>query len=373
VNFGFNEEQDQLRAAVADFLKNETPTAFARQMLEQDAGMTDEVWRKMAQLGWMGLTVPEAYGGSGLGLLDLAIVAEEMGGVVLPGPYFSTVALALPAIVELGTDEERERLLPAIADGSMKATVAWVEADGVWRGGGFGCRAESDGARVIVNGQKLFVSDARSADVIFVVADGPDGTGIFAIGADNPGLEIRPMTGMDETRKLDVVTLNGVAVDASARLGGRVVERAALDRLLDIAKTMLAAEMCGAAAAVVDLSVEYAKIREQFGRPIATFQALQHKMADMKVALENARSLTYYAAWALDNGAEDARLACAMAKAYASEACVGVVAEGIQVHGGIGFTWEHDAHLYFKRVKSGELTFGDATANREIVAELLAV
>ena len=373
MNFGFNEAQDQLRAAIADFLKNETPTTFARQMLEQDAGMTDAVWRKMAQLGWLGLTVPEAYGGSGLGLLDLTIVAEEMGGVVLPGPYFSTVALALPALVELGTEEDRKRFLPDIAGGGIKATVAWVETDGVWDNGGFGCRAEIDGTRIVLNGKKLFVPDARSADVIFVTADGPDGSGVFSVGRDNPGLKIQPMTAMDETRKLDAVVLDGVAIDASARLGGRSATPAELDRLLDIAKTMLAAEMCGAASAVLDLSVEYSKMREQFGRAIGTFQALQHTMADMKVALENARSLTYYAAWALDNGAEDAHLACAMAKAYASEACVRVVADGIQVHGGIGFTWEHDAHLYFKRVKSGELTFGDATRNREIAAELLQI
>jgi len=373
VNFGFSDEQDQLQSAVADFLKNETPTTFARQMADSADGMTDAVWRNMAQLGWLGLTVPESHGGSGLGCLDLAIVVEEMGGVALPGPYFSTVALTLPSILRFGSDQDRDRYCAPIAEGRLRATVAWAESSGVWGTSDLTCRAATETDGFVLNGDKLFVPDAGSADVIFVVAGAEEGVGLFAVPRDCAGVAIEPMRGIDETRKIDTVALRDVAVGADALLGRRMLEAQELGWIVDVAKTMLCAEMCGAASAVLDLAVDYAKIREQFGRPIGSFQAIQHQLADMKVALENARSLTYYAAWALDNDAEDAHLACAMAKAYAGDACVKAVADGIQVHGGIGFTWEHDAQLFYKRVKSSELTFGDGDHNREMVADLLAL
>ena len=371
MNFGFSAEQEQLRAAVRGFLEKESPLTFARGMLDDEHGTTDAFWRQLADLGWLGLAVPEAHGGSGLGLMDLAIVAEEAGAVVMPGPFHSTVCLALPLVARARASNERDRTLAGIAGGTTKATVAWVEDDGVWRLDGFSTRATTGSEGYVICGKKLFVPDARSADCLLVAASTADGTAVFSVAPDGPGVRIEAMCGIDQTRKLDAVYFDDAVVPAGAKWIGEDVAVEALRGGKDVAQTLLAAEMCGAAAAALELSVEYTKIREQFGRPIATFQALQHKMADMKVAVENARSLAYYAAWALDHDAGDAGLAAAMAKAYASDACVKTVADAIQVHGGVGFTWEHDLHLYLKRVKSAELTYGDASAQREAAARLL--
>jgi alkylation response protein AidB-like acyl-CoA dehydrogenase len=371
VDFGFNEDQELLRSVVRDYLRTKTPTTFARAMMDDPVGTTEEVWRGVADLGWLGLTVPEAYGGSGLGFLDLAIVMEEAGAVCLPGPFMSTAALAIPAIATHGTESQKRHHLPEIAAGTARATVAFAESDGRWAEDAVAATAELRGEQYVLRGTKLFVPDARSADWVLVVANVAGGSGIFVVPREARGFTIEPMHTIDQTRKLDVVELNDVHVDAEALLGGARLPDGALDRLVDVARVLLAAEMCGAADAALTLSVEYVKIREQFDRKIATFQAIQHKLADMKVLLENARSLAYYAAWALDTGSEDQRIAAAMTKAYASDACVKVVADAIQVHGGIGFTWEHDLQLYFKRVKSSELTYGDATANRRAVAEAL--
>lgn len=371
MDFGFSEDQELLRSVVRDYLRAKTPPSYARTMTEDPLGITDDVWREMAGLGWLGLAVPEEYGGSGLGFLDLAILMEEAGEVVLPGPLMSTAALATPAILAHATVAQKERYLPEIATGKLRGTMAFAETPGRWAGDAVFATAESKGGRYVLRGTKLFVPDARSADFFLVVAKLAEGCGIFVVPRDAGALVVTPMHVIDGTRKLDVVELGGVEVEADALLGAEVVSEAALERLVDVARVLLAAEMCGAADAALAMSVEYVKIREQFDRKIATFQAIQHKLADMKVLLENARSLVYYAAWALDTRSADERLAAAMTKAYASEACVKVVAEAIQVHGGIGFTWEHDLQLYFKRVKSAELTYGDATANRRTVAELL--
>ena len=371
MDFSFSDEQEQLRTGVHAFLAKEAPLTFARAMMDDPAGFTPASWRSLAALGWLGLCVPEDYGGSGLALLDLCIVMEEMGAVVFPGPYMSTVCLGIPALVAAAGEEQKARLLPAIVDGSSRVTLAIAEERGSWIANDLVARATPADGGWTLEGTKLFVPDARSSEVILVACRLDDGFGFVEVSAEDAGVTVEPMSGIDETRKLDVVELADVRVDRSRVLGGRSVDAQAVDGVVDRAKVALAAEMCGAAAAVVDMSVEYAKVRTQFGRAIGSFQAIQHKLADMKVSLENSRSLVYYAAWALDTGAADARLAAAMAKAYASDACMQVVAEGIQVHGGIGFTWEHDMHLYFKRVKSSELTYGDATENRELVAHLL--
>jgi alkylation response protein AidB-like acyl-CoA dehydrogenase len=262
-------------------------------------------------------------------------------------------------------------VLPKVAAGQTRLTLAVAEERGSWDAADVRlvARAHDDGFEL--SGVKLFVPDARTADSLVVVARLADGLGFFDVSASARGVRIEAMTTMDATRKLDAVELERVHLERDALLGRRPAAEAVLHSVIDRAKTALAAEMCGAAAAVLDMSVEYTKMRKQFDRAIATFQAIQHKLADMKVLLENARSLVYYAAWALDTGAPDARLAAAMAKAYAGEACARVTADAVQVHGGIGFTWEHDLHLYFKRVKSDELSYGDGTANRELVAKLL--
>ncbi len=377
MDFGFSQEQEQLREAIRNFFENETPVGYARAVTDAagaaDCGLTPDPWNKMAELGWLGITMPVEYGGSGLGAVELVIVMEEAGRVVLPGPLMSTLALAVPAILAHATTEQARHLLPGLCDGSRRATVAVAEAAAVWASAGIETVAVRDGEDLRLAGTKLFVPDAGDADTLIVVARLDDGFGLIALPAGTAGLLVERMQTVDQTRRLDAVTLDDVRVGTDCLLGGAAVDEAALDALVDVQKIALAAELCGAADAALAMSVDYLQIREQFGRKLATFQSLQHKLADMKVLLENARSLTYYAAWAVATGAEDRRLACAMAKSYAGEGCTRVVADAIQAHGGVGFTWEHDLHLYLKRAKANEAVCGNPTESRELVAALLSL
>ena len=371
MDFAFSAEQEQLREIVHDYLSNEAPPSYARAMMDDPGGFTDKGWDAIAALGWPGLAVPEEHGGSGLGYLDLVILAEELGMVVYPGPFLSTVGLAIPAILATADAVQRDALLPELAGGAKRATAAIAEESGAWAADVLTVEASPAADGFALDGTKLFVPDARSADTIIVAARIGDDVAFFALPRDDAGLRIEPMTTVDTTRKLDVVILDGARAADDQLLGRKPHPAATFDAVIDQAKTVLAAEMCGCAAAALELSVEYVKVREQFGRSIASFQAIQHKLADMKVLLENARSLVYYAAWAIDTQASDRRLAAAMAKAFASEACPRVAAEAIQVHGGIAFTWEHDLHMFYKRLKASEVTYGDATENRALVASLL--
>jgi len=374
MDFGFSEEQEMLRSSARDFLTKETPMTFVRKMMDDERGMTDGLWKQMAELGWIGLVLPEQYGGSGLTFVDLVVVLEEMGRVVLPGPFFSTVVLGGTAIADLGTDAQKQQWLPKIASGDAKVTLASLEPSGRWDADGIQLEAKASGGDVVLTGTKLFVPDALGAD-LFVVAGrapgsrGADGVSLYLVDAKAAGVKITPLKTMDQTRKLSEVVFDGVKVPAASVLGTAGQGWAALERIADRGKVGLCAEMCGGASRVLDMSVEYAKVREQFGKPIGSFQAIQHKCANMLVEVESSKSVTYYAAWAVANDVAEAPLAAAMAKAYCSDAYRHVAGEGIQIHGGIGFTWEHDMHLYFKRAKSSEVTFGDATWNRELVAQ----
>ena len=368
MDFGFSEEQEILRQSAADFLRNECPMSYVRQMMEDERGYADEVWNKMAELGWMGLTVPEAYGGAGLSLVDLVVVLEEMGKVVLPGPFFSTVALGGLCVQAAGSEEQKKALLPGLASGQTTLTLACLEENARWDEAGINLSAEQNGSGYVLNGVKLFVPDAHVADHIICAARTSEGVTLFLLDRQQAGLGTRLLKSMDQTRKLCAVTLDKVHIGADALLGAPGQGWDILSRVINQSKVALSAEMCGGAQQVLDMSVEYAKVREQFGRPIGSFQAIQHKCADMLVQVEGAKSATYYAAWAVSNETPDAALAAAMAKAYCSDAYRQVTSEGIQVHGGIGFTWEHDLHIYFKRAKGSEVTFGDATWNRELVA-----
>jgi alkylation response protein AidB-like acyl-CoA dehydrogenase len=376
MDFGFSEEQDMLRSSARDFLAKEAPMTYVRRMMEDERGYTEAVWRKMAELGWMGLILPEAYGGSGLDFVDMVVVLEEMGRVVLPGPFFSTVILGGVALLEGGSDAQKQAWLPKIADGSVKATLAHLEPSGRWDADGIALTATQGGEGWTLEGTKLFVPDANVADVFVVAARAPgtsgtDGVSLFLVDAKAAGVGVTMLKTMDQTRKLGEVTLRGVKVGKDALLGPAGGGWRILERVVDRGKVGLAAEMCGGAQKVLEMSVEYAKVREQFGKPIGSFQAIQHKCANMLVEVESSKSITYYAAWAVANDVPEAPLAAAMAKAYTSDAYRHTAGEGIQIHGGIGFTWEHDMHIYFKRAKSSEVTFGDATWNREIVAQLI--
>ncbi|MBI3303607.1 MAG: acyl-CoA/acyl-ACP dehydrogenase [Deltaproteobacteria bacterium] len=369
MDFGFSEEQELLRKSAADFLSKECPMTYVRQMMEDERGYSEELWQKMAELGWMGLIYPEELGGAGLSTVDLVVVLEEMGRVVLPGPFFSTVALGGLAILEAGNSEQKKKLLPDVTAGKTKVTLALLEENARWDAKGVKLSARKSGKGYRLNGVKLFVPDAHVADTLVCAARTSDGITLFLVDRQQAGVSTTLLKTMDQTRKLCEVRLDKVQVGGDAILGTPGKGWDALARVIDRSKVALCAEMCGGARKVLDMSVEYAKVREQFGRPIGSFQAIQHKCANMLVQVESAKSATYYAAWAVANDARDAPLAAAMAKAYCSDAYRQVSAEGIQVHGGIGFTWEHDMHIYFKRAKGSEVTFGDATWNRELVAQ----
>jgi alkylation response protein AidB-like acyl-CoA dehydrogenase len=376
MNFGFNDEQELLRSTARKFFENECPSEMVRRLMDAPEGMTPELWGKLAEQGWLGLIFPEAYDGMGLGFVDLTVLMEEMGRAVVPGPYFSTVLLGGLAILEAGSEAQKKEWLPKIAGGDKRVTLAWMEPSAVLGAAGVTLEAKGAGGGYMLSGTKLFVPDAHTADAIVVAArtgaaKGEDGVSLFLVPRDARGVEVKLLPTMDQTRKLCEVTLSGVSVGADALLGGAGKGWAPLARVLDRACVALCAEMCGGAQKVLDMTVEYAKIRQAFGKPIGSYQGVKHKAADMLVEVENSKSITYYAAWAMDEGVPEGPLAVSMAKAYVSDAYRRVSAAGIQLHGGIGFTWEHDLHLYFKRAKGSEFTFGDATYHRERVAQLV--
>jgi len=374
MDFGFSEEQEMLRSSARDFLAKEAPMTYVRKMMEDEVGFTAELWKKMADLGWMGLILPEQYGGSGLDFVDLIVVLEEMGRVVLSGPFFSTVVLGGVALLDGGSAALKDALLPKLASGELQVTLAQLEPSGRWDADGIQLAAKADGGGYVLSGTKLFVPDAHTADHLVVAgrtpgSSGTDGISLFLVDAKAPGITTTQLKTMDQTRKLGEVVLKDGRVPADRVLGPVGQGWALLDRVIDRGKVGLCAEMCGGAQRVLEMSVDYAKVREQFGKPIGSFQAIQHKCANMLVEVESSKSVTYYAAWAVANGVAEAPLAAAMAKAYCSDAYRHVSGEGIQIHGGIGFTWEHDMPISFKRAKSSEVTFGDATWNRELVAQ----
>jgi alkylation response protein AidB-like acyl-CoA dehydrogenase len=376
MNFGFNEEQELLRNTARKFFENECGSDTVRCLMETPEGISAELWKKLAEQGWLGLIYPEAYDGMGLGLVDLVVLMEEMGRAVAPGPYFSTVLLGGLAILEAGGDAQKKEWLPRIAAGDKRVALAWMEPSAQLGPAGVTLTAVEKGGKYTLSGTKLFVHDAHTADALVVAARtrpgaGADGVSLFLLPRGTKGLEVTLLPTMDQTRKLCEVACSDVTVGADALLGAAGSGWAPLSRVLDRATVALCAEMCGGAQKVLDMTVEYAKIRQAFGRPIGSYQGVKHRAADMLVDVENSKSITYYAAWALDESSPEAPLAVSMAKAYVSDAYRRVAAAGIQLHGGIGFTWEHDLHLYFKRAKGSEFTFGDATHHRERVAQLV--
>jgi alkylation response protein AidB-like acyl-CoA dehydrogenase len=377
MDFGFNQEQELLRATARKFFETECTSQFVRERMAEPAGVTDAFWTKLAEQGWLGLIYPEEYGGAGLGFVDLTVLMEEMGRAVMPGPFFSTVLLGGLTILEAGSPAQKSEWLGKISAGEAKAALAFTEPNARWDAGGVTVTARESGGSFTLNGTKLFVLDAHLADVLVVVArtrEGKrpeEGLSLFLVPRGAKGLDVKLLPTMDQTRKLCEVTFHDVAVGADALMGARDGAWAPLSRVLDRATVALCAESCGGAQRVLDMTTDYAKIRIAFGKPIGSYQGVKHKAADMLVEIENAKSLTYYAAWAVDENVPEAPLAASMAKAYVSDAYRKAAGAGIQLHGGIGFTWEHDLHLYFKRAKSSEFTFGDATWHRERVAQLI--
>jgi alkylation response protein AidB-like acyl-CoA dehydrogenase len=370
----FSEEQDEFRDGVRRFLHDKSREADVRRLMDGDLGHDPAVWRQMSeQLGLPGLIVPEAHGGSGFGAVELCIVLEEMGAALLCAPYFATVALAANAILCCGGPAAHGELLPGIARGETIATLALTEDHGRWELEAVATAARPGGDGWTLSGHKSYVLDGHCADLILVVARTPAGLGLFAVRGDAPGLERTALQTIDETRKQARLEF----ADTPATLVGDDGAAApGLERTLDLAAVALAAEQVGGAQRCLDTAVAYAKDRIQFGRPIGSFQAIKHYCAEMLVEVESARSAAYHASWAAagaDDDTEELPVVASIAKAYCSDAFVHTAAQSIQIHGGTGFTWEHQAHLYFKRAKSSELLFGDATYHRARLAQRLGI
>jgi alkylation response protein AidB-like acyl-CoA dehydrogenase len=374
MDFAFSEEQEMLRSATREFLGRQCPPSYVRRMLEAQDAWDPEMWARLVDLGWTALGIPEEYGGVG-GFLDLVVVLEEAGRALLPGPFFATMGLGVPALLEAGTAAQRQHALSKIAAGEARATLALTEPSGRWDADGIAIRATQSGGGWRLDGTKLFVPDAALATFTVVAArtgaSGPDGVTLFLVEGRPPGMTVTALDTLDMTRRWYQVTFEGVELPGDAVMGAPGNGWEPLRRALEWGEAALCAEMVGGAQWVLDTSVDYAKTRHQFGRPIGVYQAVSHKLSDMLLETESARSATYYAAWAVDADAPDRSMAASIAKAYVSDAYRRAAGNGIQVHGGIGFTWEHDMHLYFKRAKASEVTLGDATYHRELVARAL--
>ncbi len=373
MNFDLGDDQRLLKDTARTFLERECASAKLRALLDDPRGYGDELWSKIVELGWPALAVPEAYGGVGLGFLDLAVVLEETGRSLLPGPFFSTAVLTGLTLADGGSEAQKQRWLPEIAAGRAVGAAAVWEEGGAWAPASIEAKARKTKSGFALSGRKCAVLDAHVADFLLVAAKLGSSVALFVVERDAKGLAIEPMKTVDGTRRVANVTLTGVKVSDDALVGGHPDGWPLISRMLDRAAAGMAAEMVGGAGKTLEMSVDYAKIRVQFGRPIGSFQAVKHKCADMMLLVESARSAAYYAAWAIDNGAADASIVASIAKAYASEAFRKCAGDAIQVHGGIGFTWEHDLHLYFKRAKLGEMLFGDPVFHRErLLAQVLA-
>jgi alkylation response protein AidB-like acyl-CoA dehydrogenase len=371
VNFAFSEEQEELRRIVRQFLDDKSPESEVRRLMETEQGYDEGVWRQMAdQMGLQGLIIPEEFGGSGYSYIELIVVLEEMGRSLICAPYFSTVALATNALLHAGDDAAKKELLPGIASGETIATVAFTEDNGRWDEQGVTMTATKEGDGYKLSGSKMFVIDGHTANLIVVAARTGDGVSLFTVAGDASGLTRTPLSTMDQTRKQAKLEFDGTPAKLLGAEGGGW---ATLERMLDLAAVALAAEQVGGAQKCLDMSVEYAKVRVQFGRPIGSFQAIKHKCADMLLEVESAKSAAYYAGWCAAELNDELPSVASLAKAYCSEAYFHAAAENIQIHGGIGFTWEHPAHLYFKRAKSSELLLGDPTYHRELLAQRIGI
>ena len=374
MDFGLSDDQLLLQRSAAEFLASECPASLVREVARDEEGFPRGLYRHMAELGWLGLIVPDTYGGAGLSFLDLVLLLEQLGRAVVPGPFFSSAVLATLAIMLGGTSAQRQAWLPRLAAGDAVGTLAWLEASDRLDPAGVAARARKSGKAYRLSGQKLFVTDAHVADVIVAAfrsaGRGEEGVTLFLLPRDAPGVTIKPLPSIDLTRRPMEVRFEDVELPAAAVLGAEHKGWKTLARLFDAAAVALAADSLGGAERALELAVDYAKVREQFGRASGSFQAVKHIAAEMVSEIEPARSLLWYAAYACDSVPRDAARAASMAKACLSDVYSHTTNRAVQIHGGIGFTWEHDLHFWFKRAKWNEFAFGDATYHRERLAQL---
>ncbi len=371
MDFGLSEEQDLLQHSAREFLTQECSPQFVRALSDDEHGFSPELHRKMAELGWTGLLVPEKFGGLGLGLLDMTLLLEEMGRAAVPGPFLFSSTLATSALMRAGSAAQKKAWLPRLASGDAIGTLAFLEASDRLDATGIGLKARKKHDGYLLSGTKMFVPFAATADLLVVAVrtgsgKGEKGVSLVLVERDAPGLTIHPMDMFDRTRRVYEVRFKEVPI--SGLLGKIGKGWKMLAQLQDVACVALSADSLGGAQQALDMAVDYTKVREQFNRPIASFQALKHMAAEIVSEIEPARSLVWYAAYAFDSSASDVSRAASIAKARLSEVYTRTTNKAVQMHGGIGFTWEHDMHFWFKRAKWNECAFGATTYHRERIA-----
>ena len=377
MDLGLSEEQEMLKKSACDFLQKECPKRLIRQLDESDEGYSVELWRRMAELGWVGLVFPEKYGGSGRSFLDLTILLEEMGYNIVPGPFFSTVVLGGLAILAAGSEEQKMEFLPKIARGEMILSLALTEPAASYDAASVKTKAIARNGEYVIKGTKLFVLNANVADYILCVArtketkDPEDGITVFLVDARSPGLTCTLLKTLARDKQCEVV-LDNVTVSEKSVVGKRDEGWPMVKDILQKAAVAKCAEMVGGAQAALDMAVNYAKERVQFGRPIGSFQAIQHYCANMAMDVGGSRFVSYKAAWKVSEGLP-AALDAAIAKAWVSEAYARVTLSAHQIFGAIGFTMDHDIHLYYRQAKAAEIIFGGADFHRAIVAHELGL
>ncbi len=374
MDLGLNEAQQMLKNSAREFLDAECPTTYVREMELDERGYTTEMWQKVAEQGWLGLIFPEEYGGFGLNFVDLSILLEEIGRVMLPGPLFSTVVMGGMTILDAGSEDQKQELLPQIGEGQLIVTLALTEPSARWDAQGVETRATQSGDNWTINGTKLFVLNAHVSDTYIVAArtgDGEKDISLFLVPRNTGGVSQTLLRTIASDRQSEVV-LDDASVPSSALLGEVNKGWDTIEKVLAWGAIGKCAEMVGGAQEVLDMTVEYAKQRTQFGRPIGSFQAIQHHCANMATDVEGSRYITYQAAWYLSEGMP-AENEVAMAKAWVSEAYRRICALGHQCHGAIGFTKEHNMQLYSRRAKAAELAFGDSDYHLEAVAEAIGL
>jgi alkylation response protein AidB-like acyl-CoA dehydrogenase len=379
MDFRFDEEQEELRSIARAFLEENSGSEQTRKAMESDLGFDAGLWEQMgAELGWPSVHIPEEYGGIGLGYVELVALMEIMGEALVCAPFFSTVCLGANALLSCGTEEQKGELLPGIAEGRTRAALAFSGRSGRVDAGGIGATLRRDSGDYVLDGVYGFVLDGHSADLLVLAAraegsSGEDGVSVFVAPGDVVGITRRAVPTMDQTRRLAEIELSGLRLPPSALMGEEGAGWPGLERALQLGAIALAAEQVGGAQKCLDMSVAYATEREQFGRPIGSFQAIKHKCANMLVQIESARSAAYYAGCVVAEGSDELAACASLAKAYCSDTYFRCAADAIQIHGGVGFTWEYDVHLHFKRAKSSESFLGDPTFHRELVARQIGL
>ncbi|MFD9189380.1 acyl-CoA dehydrogenase family protein [Streptomyces phaeochromogenes] len=383
MDFAFSEEQEELRRTVRAFLADTSPETEMRRLIETPEGFDRALWGRMGtELGLQGLAVPEEYGGAGYGPVEVGVVMEELGRALLCAPFLASAVLATTTLLRCDDEDARKRLLPGLASGELVGTLALTEGSPSGPGGTGGAttRWDAEGIRLtaresagswLLTGHKMFVLDGATADVVLTVARTGEGIGVFWVDGDAAGLTREPLPTMDPTRRqarLDYQDVPATRLRTSGGDGWDLVSQ-----VLDRAAVALAAEQVGVASRALDMAVEYAKVRHQFGRPIGSFQAVKHLLADVLLEVESARAAAHYALLAAENEDPELPAVASLAKAFCSDACLQATEQNIQVHGGIGFTWEHPAHLYLKRAKTSQLLFGDPTYHRELLAQRIGM